>query len=364
MSEPLSWLALLLLLLLAWQLLIGAWARRLRRVRYGEQVYFARTADDWRLALHYYHPGQRRWREPLLLCHGLGANRYNFDLSDETSLARYLAQRGFSVYSLELRGAGLSRPAGPEATPFAATCFDDYLERDLAAALARLREIEPGNDFFWLGHSMGGLLGLAWAGRGLEPRPRGVVAVGSPVDFAAAAQARGLPALLRLAGLMRQVPLRPLARQLLPLVGAPPFLSRLVTCRGQMGRQALRLSMVNLSENMAGALARQLLDWHRQGGFRSRDGQRDYFAGLEAVGQSLLVVGAEADRLAPPGSVTPAYQRAGSGDKQIRILGRDHGDEHDYGHGDLLLGRHAPEEIYPLLGEWLEQRATPLETEG
>lgn len=361
MTEPLSWLGLVLLVLLGWQLLLKVWVRRWRRFRCGERVYFARTPDGWQLALHAYAPRQRRYREAVLLCHGLGANRYNFDLSDEVSLARYLGQQGFAVFSLELRGAGLSHPAGPETTAFAATSFDTYLERDLATALARLQEIESEGGFFWLGHSMGGMLGLAWAACGKQPRPRGVVAVGAPVDFTSTGQVRSLRTWLRLAGLLRRVPLRRVARQLLPLVGAPPFLSRMVTCRGQMGREALRLSLVNLSEDMPGALARQFLYWYRQGGFRSRRGETDYLAALEKISQPLLVVGSECDRLAPPGMVTPAYRRAGSGDKQVRLLGRDHGDEYDYGHGDLLLGRHAPEEIFPFLGNWLEQRATPLE---
>jgi hypothetical protein len=30
----------------------------------------------------------------------------------------------------------------------------------------------------------------------------------------------------------------------------------------------------------------------------------------------------------------------------------------DYGHGDLLFGRGAPKEVYPLLRDWLERRAT------
>ena len=45
---------------------------------------------------------------PVLLVHGIAANRYNLDLTDETSLARHLCARGFDVCLVELRGRGFS----------------------------------------------------------------------------------------------------------------------------------------------------------------------------------------------------------------------------------------------------------------
>jgi hypothetical protein len=44
-----------------------------------------------------------------------------------------------------------------------------------------------------------------------------------------------------------------------------------------------------------------------------------------------------------------------SPDKSFRIIGRAHGFAHDYSHADLLLGLHAPDDVYPVIFDWLEQ---------
>jgi hypothetical protein len=36
-------------------------------------------------------------------------------------------------------------------------------------------------------------------------------------------------------------------------------------------------------------------------------------------------------------------------------MGRRFGDRADYGHGDLLVGRAAPEEVYPLILDFLDE---------
>src|SRR5689334_6562124 len=83
-------------------------ARYFHVARYPDEIHFARTKDEWRVAVSRYRPAKPIGADPLLLVHGLGANRYNFDLSDRTSLARYLADAGYDVWVLELRGRGLS----------------------------------------------------------------------------------------------------------------------------------------------------------------------------------------------------------------------------------------------------------------
>ncbi len=90
----------------------------------------------------------------LVLVHGLGEHSERYD-----SVARWLAERGFSVHALDLRGHGDSE--GPRKhTP----SFDTYLD-DLECFLALVREEEPGAPVVLLGHSMGGLIVgalLAW----------------------------------------------------------------------------------------------------------------------------------------------------------------------------------------------------------
>ena len=59
-----------------------------------------------------------------------------------------------------------------------------------------------------------------------------------------------------------------------------------------------------------------------------------------------LVLGGTADRIATPTSVAAVVDRLGGRDVRWRQFGTLHGEGSDYGHLDLLIGRHAPEDIY------------------
>ncbi len=110
----------------------------------------------------------------LVLVHGLSEHSERYD-----SVGRWLAERGFSVHALDLRGHGDSE--GPRKhTP----SFDAYLD-DLERFLALVRKEEPDAPLVLLGHSMGGLIVaalLAWrkpeveaavlSGPALLPAPR------------------------------------------------------------------------------------------------------------------------------------------------------------------------------------------------
>jgi predicted alpha/beta hydrolase len=74
-------------------------------------------------------------------------------------LARYIAQQGAAVLTLDYRGIGDSRPEG-SLRDFHAT-FHDWGERDLAGGVDWLAHRFPGLPLLWAGHSAGGqLMGL------------------------------------------------------------------------------------------------------------------------------------------------------------------------------------------------------------
>jgi hypothetical protein len=45
------------------------------------------------------------------------------------------------------------------------------------------------------------------------------------------------------------------------------------------------------------------------------------------------------------------------GEKDVFIAGFDTGCSCDYGHTDILLGRSAPEEVFPRIRDWLVRRS-------
>ncbi|KAI4357742.1 hypothetical protein L6164_001673 [Bauhinia variegata] len=75
-----------------------------------ELHYVSVNNSVWRLALWRYHPSPQApsRNHPLLLLSGVGTNAIGYDLSPESSFARYMSGQGFETWILELRGAGLS----------------------------------------------------------------------------------------------------------------------------------------------------------------------------------------------------------------------------------------------------------------
>ncbi|KAH1140301.1 hypothetical protein GLYMA_10G270400v4 [Glycine max] len=75
-----------------------------------ELHYVSLSNSDWKLALWRYNPSPLAppRNHPLLLLSGVGTNAIGYDLSPESSFARYMSSQGFETWILEVRGAGLS----------------------------------------------------------------------------------------------------------------------------------------------------------------------------------------------------------------------------------------------------------------
>ncbi|KAM5567802.1 hypothetical protein ABKV19_015729 [Rosa sericea] len=76
-----------------------------------DELHYVSVPDsDWRLALWRYRPCPEapQRNHPLLLLSGVGTNAIGYDLSPESSFARYMSGQGFETWVLEVRGAGLS----------------------------------------------------------------------------------------------------------------------------------------------------------------------------------------------------------------------------------------------------------------
>ncbi|VVA18027.1 PREDICTED: conserved [Prunus dulcis] len=75
-----------------------------------ELHYVSVPNSDWKLALWRYRPCPKapQRNHPLLLLSGVGTNAIGYDLSPESSFARYMSKQGFETWILEVRGAGLS----------------------------------------------------------------------------------------------------------------------------------------------------------------------------------------------------------------------------------------------------------------
>jgi len=85
-----------------------------------------------------------------------------------------LSERGFTVYSLDWRGQGLSDRLLPDRQKGHVGDFDDYL-RDLEQLMTIVPERRPTAPFVLLGHSMGGHLALRYSVRHPDQVARAVL---------------------------------------------------------------------------------------------------------------------------------------------------------------------------------------------
>lgn len=313
-----------------------------------DQLYRVPTEDGSAIALGRYFPrGPRRFVEPVILAHSLGTNRFNLDFDERYSFARGLARRGFETWVLEMRGHGLGGSA-------AGATFDTEVKFDVAAALSAVLSTGAPR-VSWVGHSRGGLLAYAHLARFPAASISAVVTLGSPVSF------QGQPGLQRFVQLMEPtlslptVPLR-WAGKLWPLGLPPEPFGKYFGRADNMDPLVIRQAISYAAADVPGGVLRQFARWVRQGKFDSDDGF-DYRRGMAAIHAPVLAIAGAVDAMVPMVSAHEV-QKWVSGPVEIVEAGVREGFSTNYGHGDLVLGRKAPDEILPRLAEFLARNST------
>jgi pimeloyl-ACP methyl ester carboxylesterase len=308
------------------------------------------------IALYHYPAENRRFREPLLLCHGLGANRFNMDFtddgkgSDRLSLARALQRAGFDTWLVELRGRGRARV--PRGADWSA---DEEVSQDLPLAIETVLDLSGEERLFWVGHSWGGIMAYLLHARGhpAAEKVAGLVTLASPSTLRfqqVGAWMFRLPGLFLVYFGLR-VPLAFLGKLGLPLSWLIQLVGRifLVDLRVMDGG-VIRRVFASLADDLYPGVTRQGLEWLRNGYYCTADGCIDEEA-YHQIDTPLLLIAAGRDRVAPPASISHLRDLVGSKDVTLQIF-------ESYGHGSILLGRDAPEEVFPVIRGWLAARAT------
>ena len=334
--------------------------------------YDTKTRDRWTLALHRYRlpTAKTPKRLPVVLCHGLASNRFSFDAPDGPSLARFLAERGYDVWALDLRGAGSS------AKPHIVTSlrwewsFRHYLEYDAPAGLDLVRGATGASEVHWVGHSLGGMLAYALMVEGAlagQPPPfASVTTMASPTVHVGPAP--NIPGAKMVQALLTRLqnartPFAFSARLGVPLTGALYRLAlfRILYNPDNMDPATVRRLLPHALDDVP---ARLLLDYLTA--FEARREGRGvplafaYEARLDLIDKPLLVMGGPVDGLCPLPALTAVYDRASSPIKLLRVLSRANGCRHDYGHHDILFGHHVEAEVFAPIAQWLDARDVAL----
>jgi len=337
------------------------WRRRFAPRDRPDEIHHVRTADGWTIALRRYRArGEGAFREPVILCHGLGANHFNLDWDPPVGLAQFLAAKGRDCWVISLRGHdGSDRPSRANGLRWGFS-FDDFARYDVPAAIEHVLARTGASRAQWVGHSMGGILAYTLGGTPLEPAiSGGIVAVASPSSFADQPYLRRLARLGKIIAGRKRIPQRWITQMIAPFTGHfdPPF-SELVIAPQSMDPKIVRRLQAWAFEDISAGVIAQFDDWVHNDALRSLDEQTDYRDAMAACTTPILLVGGSKDRMVPPACLEVAFRRLGSADKTLVVFGKDRGDAADYGHGDLLMGRAASGEVFPRIASWLEERAT------
>lgn len=287
-------------------------------------------------------------RGPVVLVHGLAQNRYTWHVTGR-SMANWLAEQGWDVWNLELRGHGRSRHAEQEEE-----CFADYVQDivDVARAL-------DGQAHF-IGHSLGGAAIYASAAMGAPIQ--GMVGIGAVFSFA-----------------QHNPALRALAELTLAAEGGIPGKRAVVRTR-MVGKLLSRLSTVSDSFGFGlpvsgwwpGSVEQELLDERLANGFDwtsfqvwmemcqwAASGRFDpYQEPFLDCGVPLLVIAGDKDHLCGPEDARVPYDLARWEDKSLRIFDQ-YSDGVHFGHLDLILGTSAGELVWPVVHDWLVAHEGP-----
>ncbi len=262
----------------------------------------ATTADGVSLALRRFRPSGAR-RAVMLCTHAMMARGGYFHRGGN-GFAAHLVERGVEVFVLDWRGHGDSVPPSPRDP--GGWSFDDYVELDLPAAIGAVcaaAGIAPG-ELAYLGHSLGGLVGLAAFGSGNVPLPR-VLSLWATSVWLPGRQG-------------------PRARR------AAMAVYRLLSRRGHAPVRRLRFG----TDDEPRAYVDQLTGWSRTGRWTSRTGV-DHLAALRHVDCPTRAFTGAGDRLCRPRDAEVLTARLPQC-APLRVIGRAYGDGTDPDHFSLF----------------------------
>lgn len=332
-----------------------SWLRAFYKVETKEdEIHFVTTQDGWRLACSRYRPSEASERLPVLLCHGLGSNHTTFDMAAECSLARFLAEEGYDVWAIDLRGHGKSEIPSFFNDKRYGWSFDDYLLKDLPAAVEHILKETGQARFHWIGHSMGGVLLYATLSRLGGARIASGCAVASGLDYGRSSSRFG--ALDKWRWLVRPLPALPYGLFVLfvcPLAGrfgipAERFLYWPENIHSGLCRKLL----ANNAHAISTSVLMQLSTALKPGGLRWKDDSVKYLDGLSQTNVPVLALVGDQDLQCPLEAAEIPID-ALHATTQVLLFGPQEGHREHYGHFDLLLGRYAKEEVFPHILSWL-----------
>lgn len=318
--------------------------------------------DGTKLVMTRKKPADQQPVGSVMLVHGLGQNRYTWNLS-KRSLENYLVANGFETFNVELRGHGLSRAVSGNYPDR----FRTYIDDDLPAFVHAIVNISKSRPLFYIGHSLGGTISYCIGAR-FRKELKGIISIGGPFhmargNFLLKNIARAGVAIEKLAPFSLPYPkafyidyIGALAKNGLFVMDSPFYkLPLQVWHPGSIERDILEERITKGFDRTGMNIVRFMFKWGATGKFRSMFDNVDYEKRIARLKIPICFVVGDKDYAVSLKAVQSAYDKAGSKDKELKIFDRQSTPTH-WGHIDLISGRHAPDYVWPYLLNWLQKR--------
>jgi len=315
-----------------------------------DEVHMVTTPDLWQIRLCRYLPTGGSG-EPVLLVHGFMANHLNFALPEGDSLADVLSEAGYDCWLIELRGSTSSVP--PFGRSRTEPTIDDYVFRDIPAALEFIRTKTNYPKVHWVGHSFGGMLLYAYrAAFGGDTLASGT-AIGSPIAFEGV-RLRGVNVMLTLRHMPWSV-FRGLQRLALMVGNYFNVNTRLVPVNQKNMNPLLTNRMLSsVVEAPPLPVARELAFCVAKRVWRIQNDEIDVIESMKSFDVPLFLIFGAGDSFVPLRTAEDFFESLPLKDKDLMILSQENDSVADYSHIDLLFGRESVSEVFEPIASWLQ----------
>lgn len=315
-----------------------------------DEIHTVTTSDLWRIRLCRYKPEEGQG-QPVFMVHGFMANQFNFSMPEGESAADLLADAGYDCWLIDLRGCVSSTP------PFGQSrnepTIEDYVFKDIPAAIDYIRQKTGYTKVHWVGHSMGGMLLYAYGvACGTDKIATGIT-IGSPICFEGV-RLRGMTPLV----LFRHMPssvFRGIQRLVILLSTRLHPKSRLVPVNWKnMNPRFDARAFSHVVEAPPIPVSKEMAFSAKHKVWRVKNDEVDVVAGLDKFNVPLFAIFGGGDPFVPLYTLEDFLKKFPAKDKKMLILSKENGHSADYSHVDLLFGRHATEEVFEPMADWLD----------
>jgi alpha-beta hydrolase superfamily lysophospholipase len=234
---------------------------------------------------------------------------------------------------------------------------DHYVLHDLPTAIRFILNKTRKKRLHWVGHSLGGLLVPPFMNTHSADALQSVVLAASPVTGVPKSLHKWMYLVEPLLRLLPIVPYKTMAK----LVGLRPHwifhgpVPKLFVT-GNMDVKTLKRGASIAVDDLSSGVILQFQDWMRSKKFRSPDGKIRYFVDFNKKTRlPMLFIAGSHDPLTSVDELERVVERLATKKKSFLVFGKNYGHAEDYSHWDLILGRHAPLEVYPAIADWLKK---------